>query len=184
MDVAILARGPAGPRGTERRCGCAAHAVRPPGAQFKMQKLVPRGEKLMLRTFRESEARFGCCDGPGTLKHAHRAPEPFSARCAPPPRISAPDRLVRHVSVRARTTKHGSEHRILALMRIIGHCRPYHSRGGFPIHHGLTPRCVRHGARGIILVSAAAASPGGMPPSVLLLNDANGTARRCVGWRL
>jgi hypothetical protein len=146
MDVAILERGPAGPRGDKRRCGCATHDVWPPGAYFKMQKLVPRGEKSMLRTFREREARFGRCDGPGTLKHTRRAPEPFSARCALTPSISASDGHVPRESVRAHTRKLGSEHRILALMRIPGHCRPYHSQRGFPIHHDSTPRCARHGA--------------------------------------
>ena len=120
MDVAILERGPAGPRGDKRRCGCATHDVWPPGAYFKMQKLVPRGEKSMLRTFRGSEARFGSCDGSRAVKHARRAPEPFSARYAPPPGIPAPDGLVRRESVRALTRKYGSDHRILALMRIHG----------------------------------------------------------------
>ena len=120
MDVAILERGPAGPRGDKRRCGCATHDVWPPGAYFKMQKLVPRGEKLMLRTFRGSEVRFGSCDGSRAVKHARRAPEPFSVRYAPPPGIPAPDGLVRRESVRALTRKYGSDHRILALMRIHG----------------------------------------------------------------
>ena len=74
----------------------------------------------MLRTFRGGEARFCRCGGLGTIKHARRAPEPFSARYAPPPGIHAPDGLVRRESMRAPTRKYGSDHRILALMRIRG----------------------------------------------------------------
>jgi hypothetical protein len=146
MDVAILARGPAGPRGDKRRCGCATHAVRPPSAYFKMQKLVPRGEKSMLRTFRGVEASFGSCDMSRAVKHARRASEPFSARYALTPSISAPDGLVQRESVRAHTRKPGSDHQILALMRIPGHCRPYYSRRGVLIYHDSTSRCARHGA--------------------------------------
>ena len=43
VNVAILVRYPAGPRGAARWRRRAAQAVRLPDSQFKTQKLVPRG---------------------------------------------------------------------------------------------------------------------------------------------